>query len=140
MTEIEKIKALLIKYPVIVPYLIFGVLTTIINLGVYALLYSFLGVSNVLSTVVSWTAAVVFSFVTSKRYVFGSTSWDRLVVLAEFNKFMAVRIGTGVFEVILMYISVDLLGFNGLLMKIIVNIFVVITNYLASKLMIFKNG
>ncbi len=37
-----------------------------------------------------------------------------------------------------MYISVDILGFNGLIMKCVSNVIVIVANYVASKLMIFK--
>lgn len=138
VSEIENFKKLLIKYRDLVPYTIFGIFTTIINIAVYALLYNYLGVSNVLSTIIAWITAVIYAFVTNKLYVFGSKSWERRVVLSEFNKFFAVRGGTGIFEVVFMYIFVDIFNFNGLIMKLIVNVVVVIINYLASRFMIFK--
>ena len=138
VSEIRSIKKLIIKYRDLVPYTVFGILTTVINVAVYVLLFEHLGVSNVLSTIIAWTAAVIFAFVTNKLYVFGSKSWDRHIVMSELCKFFALRGATGVFEVLFMYISVDLLGFSGFIMKLVVNVIVVISNYLASRFMIFK--
>ena len=69
---ILKIPSLFSTHKQIILYLIFGVCTTVINTVCYWLLYDMLSWSNLLSTVIAWLAAVIFAFVTNKRYVFES--------------------------------------------------------------------
>ena len=49
------------------------------------------------------------------------------------------RFGTGVFDILAMAFSVNILHLNDIIMKISINIVVIILNYLISKLLIFKN-
>ena len=94
----DKIKELVKKYKFIILYGIFGVLTTVINIGVYGLLYSVLGVSNVLSNVVAWIVSVLFAFITNKLWVFESKSFDFNLLIKELGSFTACRLATGVFR------------------------------------------
>lgn len=131
---IEMIK----KYRGLIMYGIFGVLTTVINLIVYWLCYEKIGIANVPSTVIAWIAAVLFAFVTNKIWVFESKSTDMKTLLYEASTFVSCRLATGVLEIAIMYVTVDMMRFNGMLMKLFVNIIVIILNYVASKLVIFK--
>ena len=47
----------------VVTYLIFGVLTTLVNYAVYLPLYNWLHLSATLSNAIAWVAAVAFAFV-----------------------------------------------------------------------------
>ena len=132
------IKRLIIKYRDIIPYAVFGVLTTLLDFAVYFLLYKQFGINNVLSTIIAFIAAVLFAFATNKLFVFKSKSWDKSTALPELYKFSAARTGTFVFTVLFMYITVDLLKLNGIVMKIVQNVIVIILNYVFSKFMIFK--
>lgn len=126
------------KHKHIINYFIFGAFTTIINVGSYSLCYEIFNVSNTVSNVISWFLAVSFAFVTNKLYVFDSKNLNLKTVLKEGMSFFSCRILTGIFELAAMYLFVDILDFNGPLMKILVNIVVVILNYVASRLFIFK--
>jgi len=71
------------KYRELIFYGIFGVLTTIINLGVYALLYKKIGIANVPSNIIAWIAAVIFAFITNKIFVFESRSFKLSILIRE---------------------------------------------------------
>lgn len=73
---VNKIKELIKKYKFIILYGIFAVLTTVINIGVYGLLYSFLDVLNVISNVVAWITSVLFGLITNKLWVLESKNFD----------------------------------------------------------------
>jgi len=133
------IKKLYNKYKDLILYGIFGVLTTAINWIVYKLFYSILGVSNVASTCVAWILAVIFAFITNKIWVFDSKSFAKKVVIKELTAFLSARIATGVLDVLIMWIAVDKMGYNEDIWKLISNVIVIIINYIASKLIIFKN-
>lgn len=133
----NKIFGMIKKYQAIIKYLIFGVLTTVVNIVSYYLCYEVAGISNIVSTVISWLIAVLFAFVTNKLFVFDSKKWDRNAV-KEIINFFSFRIITGIVEVLMMYVFVDVFAFNGTVMKLITNIIVIILNYIASKIFVFK--
>lgn len=134
----KKVRLLAEKHRDILSYLFFGVLTTLVNYLVYFPLYNWAGVSATVSTVISWVAAVVFAFVTNKPFVFKSHDWSMKTVKPELAKFLGCRIGSGVMEVAIIWLSVDILRWDGNWMKIIVSVLVVILNYIGSKLLVFK--
>lgn len=134
----KKIMQLYRKYKSILSYLIFGVLTTVVNVAAYYLCYDVIGIENIPSTVVAWIIAVAFAFITNKLFVFESRSWKMRIALKEACNFTFCRLGTGVIELIVMYVFVDVLNYNGTVMKLISNIIVIILNYIASKLLIFR--
>lgn len=121
----------------IIAYLLFGVLTTVVNFLVYTPLYQWVGFSAVVSNCISWIAAVIVAFATNKPFVFKSYNWSLKVVIPEFGKFIGCRIGSGLLETAILWLTVDFLGWSGLLMKIIASVFVVIINYVGSKLFVF---
>ena len=131
-------KELLVKYREMVSYLFFGALTTLVNIICYWVCAHPLGLDTVLATVIAWVAGVIFAFWSNKQFVFQSSSWARNVVLREGASFFAARAFSGVLDLIFMWVTVDLLHWPDLWMKIISNIIVIILNYLFSKLLIFK--
>ena len=135
---IKKIRDLVEKYWDILSYLFFGVLTTVVNWLVYFPLYNWAGVSAAVSTAIAWVVAVAFAFVTNKPFVFKSYDWSAKTVKSELTKFLGCRIGSGVMELVIIWLSVDVLRLDGNLMKIIVSVLVVILNYIGSKLLVFK--
>ena len=136
---IQRIKELLVKYKALILYGVFGVLTTIINIVAYTLCYNRLGISNVVSNIIAWIFAVLVAFVTNKIWVFESKSMEAKILLHELISFFGCRIATGVLDLAIMYVTVDQLSFNSTLMKCISNVIVILSNYVASKLLIFKN-
>ena len=134
------LKDLLNRYKSVVAYLFFGVCSTIVNIAAYYICAHFLSLSTGLSTAVAWIFAVIFAYITNKLWVFESKSWKRGVVIKEAASFFACRLATGAFDVVFMMVTVDVLGWNDLLMKIISNVVVVIINYIASKFLIFRKS
>ena len=119
-------------------YLFFGGLTTLVNYLVYFLAFYWLGLSAAVSNVIAWTVAVVFAYLTNKPFVFKSTDWSPKVVLPELAKFISFRAVSGIFETAFIAITVDILAWNGVVMKVIASVVVIVLNYIASKLLVFK--
>lgn len=134
----SNIKELIIKYKFIILYGIFGVLTTVINIGVYGVLYSGLGVSNVISNVIAWVISVLFAFITNKLWVFESKSFNFKLFVKELGSFTVCRVATGVLDLVIMFVGVDLLKGPAIILKITSNIIVIILNYVMSKIFVFK--
>lgn len=136
---LKRIKDLIVKYRDILIYLVFGVLTTLVNYAVYLPLYNIAGISATVSNCIAWAAAVIFAFVTNKPLVFKSRDWSASVVFPELVKFIGTRLGSGALETVIIFVTVDFLGFSGNIMKLITSVLVVVLNYVGSKLLVFRN-
>lgn len=130
----KTIKQLLVKYKTEILYLCFGVATTLINVLCYYVLNGLLSVPNVASTVIAWIVSVLFAFFTNRSVVFESKTRCAAARLKEFFAFLLSRVATGVLDVLIMLIAVDILEQPNLLWKIISNVIVVILNYVLGKL------
>ncbi|MGN1190692.1 MAG: GtrA family protein [Candidatus Ornithospirochaeta sp.] len=117
-------------------YCIVGAAATLLETGLYMLLYEKLGIYNVISTFVAWFLTVLFAFLTNKYFVYRSNSGEK--VIKELLSFFSCRIGTGIFNLVWMYVTVDLLDWTPLVMKLLSALMVGIINYLVGKVMIFK--
>ena len=136
----NKIKDLLKKYKFIILYGIFGVLTTVINIVSYSLLFEVFGISNVVSNIIAWILSVLFAFITNKLWVFDSKSLEFKLFLKELGNFTVCRLATGVLDLGIMFVGVDLLNGPAIILKVISNIIVIILNYVMSKLFVFKKN
>ncbi len=124
----------------ILRYLIVGVLTTVVSLGVYyGLTLTVLDPNNAvqlqIANVLSWIAAVTFAYIANRKYVFRSENRN---VLQEAAAFFAARVGTLLMDMGIMFVSVTLLGFNDKIMKLVVPVVVTVANYVFRKLMVFR--
>ncbi len=119
-------------------YLLFGGLSTLVNVGVFYVSFEKLGISNVPSVIIAWLFAVIFAFITNKIWVFGSKSFERKTFVREAVSFFGCRILTGLLDVFIMYLSVDVFNLNAIVWKVISNLIVIVLNYIASKLLIFR--
>jgi len=131
-------KALIRKYWDIMVYLIFGVLTTAVNYCVYLPLFNYARLSAAFCNAIAWAAAVAFAFITNKPLVFKSYDWSAKTVLPELLKFTGCRVLSGAIETAILFITVDVFFWDGNIWKIITSIFVVVANYVGSKLLVFK--
>ncbi len=139
----------------IVSYLLFGVLTTVVNFITYMAVAALSGENyeeRVLFTIgsydvlwvlvinaIAWIVSVLFSFITNKLFVFESSSWKPAVAIKELTAFLGARILSFViFEELIFALLIDIFGLNDLIAKAVVAVFVVIFNYVASKLVIFR--
>lgn len=135
----DMIKTLFLKYKGVILYLVFGVLTTVINVITYHACYQTMHIANLISTVIAWVVAVGFAYITNKLFVFESKRNGSEAIKEAIN-FFACRIGTGLIEIVFMYVFVDVMAFNGTIMKLITNFVVIVVNYIASKFIIFNEG
>lgn len=118
-------------------YVIFGVLTTLVDWVSYAAFWA-MGMDYRVSTALSWAAAVLFAFVTNKLFVFRSFDMRPGYLWKEFTAFVACRLTTGVLTMIGMVITVDFLHLNEFVGKLLVSVMSLVLNYVFSKLFIFK--
>ena len=128
------------KHKEIVNYLIVGVLTTVVSLVVYygltlTVLDPEKAVQLQAANVISWIAAVVFAYFTNRRFVFESRSQN---MLKEAAAFFAARLSTLLLDMALMFLLVTLLKCNDKIAKLVVQVAVIVANYVLSKFLVFK--
>lgn len=125
------------KYYSLIFYIFFGIVTTIINISTYLLLLS-VNLNNHISVVISWFLSVVFAYVSNKLWVFDSNFIFNNGLVIEFCLFLLTRITTLFLEMIIIWYGVQYLCQSPIVWKFIDNVFVVIINYIISKLIIFR--
>ena len=142
---IEKIKVLLLRFREQILYLVFGVLTTVIDWCVSFLLYYFWG-EAIEETVflvhaantVAWAAAVLFAVVTNRIWVFESKKRGFLPVMGELAAFAGARVTTLLLQEGMFLVFHDLLHINAYAVKLIAAVLVIVANYFISKLIVFR--
>lgn len=131
-------KELIEKYKSLILYLFFGVCTTLINIITYYISAYIFNLSTLISSVLAWILAVVAAYITNKIWVFECKSKEIKVLIKEIISFFICRVFTGIMDIVIMVICVDILHFNDMIIKILSNILVVVLNYVASKLIVFS--
>ncbi len=146
------VNRLFAKYKEIIIYIVFGVLTTLLNFAVFFCLQSVFGKDGyLLHNAIAWVAGVLFAYVTNKLFVFNSKSWSVKVVVKESMQFTVARLISFFVEELGLLLLVDVLNvgnytlnlrvitINGAgVSKIFLAVVVVILNYIFSKFIIFK--
>lgn len=137
---INKVKNIYLKNREIIVYLIVGVLTTIVSLGVYyGLVLTILNPNKAIelqiANITSWVVAVTFAYFANRIFVFRSKDKN---ILKEGIKFCSSRVFTLLVDMLIMFVTVTLLHFNDKIAKVIVQVVVTILNYIISKFIVFK--
>jgi putative flippase GtrA len=120
----------------LVLYVIFGTFTFFVNVITYFIFEDVLGINYLVSNVLAWFFSVLFAYVTNRIWVFESKSPD---ILKEMALFFGGRIFSGAVDTGLMYLFIDVLMIGDLISKIVVQVIVVILNYVFSKLIVFTD-
>ncbi len=131
--------ALFKKYQSMIAYIFFGGVTTLVNIGVFAVLDK-MNWNYQLANVIAWFLSVLVAYLTNKVWVFSSHYTTFKAFIIEFVEFYFFRALTLIIDVIIMYIGISMLGWNAILVKVIDNVIVIIVNYVFSKWYIFKKS
>lgn len=135
----EKIKELYKKYKEILNYLIFGVLSTIVNFVTYYIVAKLIGIDEVVSSGISWFCSVLFAYITNKIFVFESKTYGVKELAKEVTTFFLARIASGILcDVGTFALMVKVVHINDIISKFVTQVMVVIVNYIFSKLIIFR--
>ncbi len=134
----EKLKELLIKYKDVVFYIIFGILTTIINIGSFYILHSLLHWEENISNIIAITLAVLVAYFTNKDLVFHSQARGSREKIIEFFKFILGRLFTMVVEYVGCLLLFKYAPIPAIISKCGMTIIVIILNFFISKFFAFK--
>lgn len=120
-------------------YALFGVLTTVVNIAVYSLCTRMLDISMPISNAFAWFFAVLFAYLTQRIWVFGTSAHTLLAIMREAVSFFGCRVFTGILDMGVMYLGIELLGGDDLIVKCMANFLVILANYIGSKLIVFHS-
>lgn len=142
----EKVLKIYKKYAEIINYLIVGVLTTIVSVGVkFGLLFTILDAKKEIelqiAVVISWICAVAFAYIANRIFVFHSKNKN---YVKEIISFVSARIATLLMDMFIMWFFCNLLNLNTdiwvIIATLISQVVVTIANYVFSKILVFKKS
>lgn len=137
MKKIEElIKKLCTKE--VIFYAIFGVLTTIINIGSFYVLNTLLHIEENTANLISITLAVLVAYFTNKDLVFHSQADEFGEKVIEFCKFILGRLFTMAVEYIGCALLFQYTLISNIIIKCAITILVIILNFFISKFFAFK--
>lgn len=122
-----------------ISYIVFGVLTTVVSF-VSQMMFSAAGFPVIVNTIGSWVCAVLFAYVVNKLFVFESKTDTATAFWRELGLFIGARVASLGMELVFMFVTVELLNFSEAVCKLIAQVFILIANYIFSKLVIFKKN
>lgn len=135
------IKSLFEKYKELVLYGVVGVMTTVINLGIFYIASLFLGKELIainIANILAWVGGVSFAFIANKLIVFKSKSFEKEKLIKEILSFVAARVASLGFEVLVLNVGIGLLEIDEMVCKVVAQVGIILMNYVLSKYIIFK--
>ena len=125
------------QYREMINYLVFGGLTTVVNIVSFFIM-DLIGINTYVNNTIAWILSVIFAYVTNKVFVFESKTTNRKELTKEISSFFAARLFSYVVDMVGMYLFVSVMMANKMLAKVIMNVVVIVINYIFSKLFIFN--
>lgn len=134
----KRLGQLYAQYKDVIAYLVFGGLTTLVNLVVFFVTATMWHWNYQIGTAVAWFVSVLFAYLTNRVWVFHSHFTTLRALGQEVISFFSVRALTLVMDEGIMWIGVSLLLQNEMLTKLVDQVVVVLANYFFSKWFVFK--
>lgn len=132
------LKQLFQKHREIILYIFFGCCTTAVNYITYFLCVNIFSIDYIISNIIAWIVGVLFAYFTNRGMVFQSQVSGTKNFLKEMTAFFGARLFSLIVETVLLYVFVNWLLMNAFIAKLILAVVVVILNYIASKLFVFR--
>ena len=120
-------------------YLVFGGLTTLVSIASYVLFLKILDGNALLANVISWIFAVSFAYITNRIWVFRSRNHGFREILKEIITFYLGRVATLLLEELILFVGINMLGIDKVVIKLIAQVMVLIGNYIISKFVVFHH-
>ena len=137
----QKILALYKKHQELVNYLVVGVIGTVVSIVIFTALMKMTN-ESVLSNVISWMVTVILMYMLNRYFVFLEHAKDKVAILKEMSTFVSARIATLLLETAIVWLGIDVMKLNAglkiIAVKTVGQIVVIVLNFVAAKLVIFK--
>ena len=128
------------KYKEPLLYLFFGGLTFFLSIGLFWAFTVPFGMNALSANVIDWIICVIFAYLTNRTWVFENKAYDVKGIVRECSSFMIGRLGTLALEEALLWLGIDILHNNSMIVKIVAQVLVIIGNYVISKFFVFRKG
>lgn len=138
----ELIKEYYKKYEEVIKYLIFGVLTTIVNYivyyGIVFIAKTSEGAVGFFANIIANICAILFAYVTNRNFVFANKATGKKDIAKEMFSFFSCRVFSMVVDALIYWIGHSILGIWDLIVKTVSQVVIIILNYVLSKLIVFR--
>lgn len=129
----EKSEKLLLQ---IFKFIIVGGTATLLDWAVYYVLYNFLHINPLIANILSFTVSVIYNYIASVNWVFDvNKEKSKVAMLVEFLVLSVIGL---LISELLLWIGIDKLGLNEMLVKIGATIIVMIFNFITRKIFLEK--
>ncbi|GAB6093620.1 GtrA family protein [Furfurilactobacillus curtus] len=126
------------RYQSVIAYLVFGGFTTVVNIATFVVLATYWHWNYQVANIIAWFLSVLFAYITNKLWVFASHTHGFREIVREVGSFFFFRGLTLILDVLIMYVGISLIHGNEIVVKLIDQVLVIVTNYFFSKWYIFK--
>lgn len=123
-----------------ITYGIFGVMTTLVNILVFQLLWKEMGIIYGIANIIAVLAAKVFAYLTNKCFVFRSHCANIRELLMEIIRYIFARGFTGLIDIFGMLFAVEILMADEMIAKYIIQVIVIVLNYIFGKRLVFRGN
>ena len=135
---LKKIWDLYKKYREPINYLITGGIGTVVSIGSFALLIGICG--TVAANIISWVIVVILMYILNRYFVFEKHASGTKAIIVEIFSFAMARVFTLVLETLVVWLGIDVMHLNAIVVKTFAQILVIVLNYFFSKFFIFKDA
>lgn len=119
-------------------YLIAGGCTTFVNLIAFFLLRNFTDINRNTCNAIAIAMAIAFAYFANKLFVFKSKKLGFIGTITEMVSFVGMRLLSMLVEILGFALLCDSFRLNEVASKLLVQIIVLVLNYMFSKLIVFK--
>lgn len=119
-----------------VKYVIFAIITSLLNVGTYMLFYNLIIKNVIVSNVAAYAVSITSSFFINKKVVFKN---DNTNLLEQMISYLGVKAVSFAIDSFVLILFVDIFGFNNFISKLIANASTTISNYTLNNKVVFKN-
>lgn len=126
------------KYEEGISYLFWGGVAFVLSMVLFYIFANVLMLNEQIANIITWIICVIFAYLTNRTFVFKSKTKELKAVTKEFVDFTVARLATLILENAVLFICIDLLLWHNMIAKLIGQFLVIVSNYVLSKLWIFK--
>lgn len=126
------------KYEEGINYLFWGGVAFVLSMVLFYIFANIMMLDEQIANIITWVICVIFAYLTNRTFVFKSKTTGAKAVTKEFVDFTAARLATLVLENAVLFVCIDLFLWHNMLAKLLGQFLVIVSNYVLSKLWIFK--
>jgi len=121
-----------------IDYLFWGGIAFVLSMVLFELFANVMHMYEQIANTLDWIICVIFTYFTNRYFVFQSKAKGAAAVGKEFLGFVTARVTTLIMENVILFVMIDGMAINNRIAKLVGQAVVIISNYIFSKVWIFK--